>query len=93
MELTVENFEEARQICIQAVLEAMKTLAYDAYIGGEGSEDGIYVAGVNEHDRILYITHFDWEEVSEILPAMEAGEVREWLIEINKECYSDGIIK
>ena len=56
MELTVENFQEARQICIKAVLEAMKTLAPQAYIGGEGSEDGIYVAGVNEQNRILNIT-------------------------------------
>lgn len=93
MELTVENFEEARQKCIQAVLEAMKTLAYNAYIGGEGSEDGLYVAGVDEQDSILYITHFDWEEVSELLPAIEAGKVREWLIDLNKGVYPDGEIK
>ena len=71
MELTVENFQEARQICIKAVLEAMKTLAPQAYIGGEGSEDGIYVAGVNEQNRILYITHFDWEADSSTLFCLE----------------------
>ncbi len=84
MELTIENFEEARQICIQAVLEAMKTLAYEAYINGEGSEDGLYVAGVDEEDRILYLTHFDWEEVVEILPAIDEGRVREWIMGLNK---------
>ena len=93
MELTVENFQEARQICIQAVLEAMKTLAYEAYIGGEGSEDGLYVAGVNKDDRILYLTHFDWEEGSEILPAIEAGKVREWIIDTHKDSYPDGKIE
>ena len=34
MELTAENFHEARQKCIEAVLEAMKTLAPEAYVGG-----------------------------------------------------------
>ena len=92
MELTAENFHEARQKCIEAVLEAMKTLAPEAYVGGEGSEDGVYVAGVNEQKRILYITHFDWEEVAEILPAIETGKVREWLIEVNKGCYPNGMI-
>ena len=93
MELTVENFQEARQIFIKAVLEAMKTLAPQAYIGGEGSEDGIYVAGVNEQNRILYITHFDWEEVIEILPAIETGKVKEWIIEVNEGCYPNGMIE
>ena len=82
--LTPENFEEMRQRCIPAALEAMKTLAPHAYIGGEGSEDGRYVAGVNEQDRLLYITHFDWEEVQEMLPAIENGTLREWLIEHNQ---------
>ncbi|MDE7073538.1 MAG: hypothetical protein K2O69_00560 [Odoribacter sp.] len=82
--LTPENFEQMRQRCIPAVLEAMKTLAPAAYIGGEGSEDGIYVAGVDEQDKILYLTHFDWEEVKEILSAMENGTLREWLIEYNR---------
>ena len=82
MELTVENFQEARQICIKAVLEAMKTLAPQAYIGG-----------VNEQNRILYITHFDWEEVIEILPAIETGKVKEWIIEVNEGCYPNGMIE
>ncbi len=83
IQLTPENFEEMRQRCIPAVLEVMKTLAPDAYVGGEGSQDGIYVAGVDENLRILYFTHFDWEEVVEMLPAMENGTLREWIIEHN----------
>lgn len=78
--LTTENFEEMRQKCIQAVLAEMKTLAPKAYVGGEGSEDGEYVAGVDEENRILYFTHFDWEEVEEILLVIESGKVREWIV-------------
>lgn len=81
--LTPENFEEMRQRCIPAALEAMKTLAPQAYLGGEGSEDGIYAAGVNERQELLYITHFDWEEVEEMLPAIENGTLREWIIAHN----------
>ena len=44
-------------------------------------------------ESILYITHFDWEEVAEILPAIETGKVREWLIEVNKGCYPNGMIE
>lgn len=83
MQLTPENFEEIRQLCIPAVLETMKSLAPEAYIGGEESEDGLYVAGVNEKKEILYITHFDWEEIIEIYPAMKAGELKEWILEHN----------
>ena len=83
MTLTPENFEEMRRRCIPAVLEAMKTLAPAAYIGGEGSEDGIYVAGVDGQKRLLYITPFDGEEVTEMLPAMENGRLREWIVEHN----------
>ena len=50
MELTAENFHEARQKCIEAVLEAMKTLAPEAYVGGEGIEvnKGCYPNGMIE---------------------------------------------
>lgn len=84
MKLTPDNFQEAQKICINAVLEAMLTLTPNAYIGGEGSQDGIYVAGTDTDDNILYISHFDWEEVEEILESIEQSSVREWIIEHNR---------
>ena len=90
MIVTEENFEEMRQKCIDEVLKVMKGITPDAYIGGEGSEDGTYVVGTDHSDKILYIVHFDWEEVVEIAEAIEKKSLREWIIEVNAGNYPNG---
>lgn len=65
---------------MKAVLETMKEMTPIAYIGGKDSEDGEYVAGTDKDLHILYLVHFDWEEVEELIPAIEQGKVKEWIL-------------
>lgn len=79
MEKQEETYAEKRQRCIQAVTEAMGRIATRTYIGGEGSEDGLYVSGTDEKGEWQYFTHFDPSDVEQIAQAIADGTLDDYL--------------
>lgn len=73
------NYDELRRRCIQAVTQVMHRLAVRTYVGGEGSEDGLYVSGTNDAGEWAYFTHFDPDDVRHIMEARRKGKLLEYL--------------
>lgn len=79
MEKKEETYAEKRQRCIQAVTEVMGRIATRTYVGGEDSEDGLYVSGADESGEWKYFTHFDPSDVELIALAIADGTLEDYL--------------
>lgn len=79
MEKQEETYIEKRQRCIRAVTEAMGRIATRVYVGGENSEDGLYVSGTDKNGEWQYFTHFDPGDVELIAQAIANGTLEDYL--------------
>lgn len=71
--------ERVKEQCISYVVKAMRSIAYSVTVGGYHGQDGIYVSGSDQNGKCIYFTHFESDDIHNILKAHQEGKLVEYL--------------